>query len=304
MGSLPFWTERNKRMKNKRFVLAVMIPSVIYIFIFVVFPVVYGLGISFFDYNPANSHNIFLGLENYQRMIHDDTFWLSLKNTIFFGIVTLILNLIVTLFLAEIISAIPSKKLKTLFRTILFIPCIAPVVGTSMIWKHGIVATDGMLNAFLKLFGVKPHNWYLMQGPLLIIIIVYTLWADMGYNVVLFSAGVENVPKDFEEAAAIDGAGAFQRFWYIKLPLMGRTFAFVAVMTMADYFQTFTQFNIFAANGGRNNSAMVLTNYVYRTSFSNFNMGYASTLSAGLFVVVFTVALIQNRLMRIDWGYE
>ena len=100
------------------------------------------------------------------------------------------------------------------------------------------------------------------QGPLLIIIIVYTLWADLGYNVVLFSAGVENVPKEFEEAAAIDGAGPLQRFLYIKLPLMGRTFAFVAVMTMADYFQMFTQFNIFAANGGRNNSAMVLTNYI------------------------------------------
>ena len=115
---------------------------------------------------------------------------------------------------------------------------------------------------------------------------------------------MENVPKEFEEAAAIDGAGPLQRFLYIKLPLMGRTFAFVAVMTMADYFQMFTQFNIFAANGGRNNSAMVLTNYIYRTSFSNFDMGYASALSAGLFVVVFAVAMIQNRLMRIEWGYE
>lgn len=291
-------------MKNNRFVALVMIPSVLYMFLFVVFPVVYGLGISFFNYNPANTHNTFIGIENYIRMLHDDTFWLALKNTIFFGIVALILNLIVTLFLAEIISVIPSKKLKTMFRTILFIPCIAPVVGTSMIWKHGIVATDGMLNEFLKLFGVSPHNWYLTQGPLLIIIIVYTLWADLGYNVVLFSAGVENVPKEFEEAAAIDGAGPLQRFLYIKLPLMGRTFAFVAVMTMADYFQTFTQFNIFAANGGRNNSAMVLTNYIYRTSFSNFDMGYASALSAGLFVVVFAVAMLQNRLMRIEWGYE
>ena len=109
----------------------------------------YGLGISFFNYNPANTHNTFLGIENYIRMFHDDTFWLALKNTIFFGIVALVLNLIITLFLAEIISVIPSKRLKTLFRTILFIPCIAPVVGTSMIWKHGIVATDGMLNEFL-----------------------------------------------------------------------------------------------------------------------------------------------------------
>jgi len=291
-------------MKNNRFVALVMIPSVIYMFIFVVFPVIYGLAVSFFDYNPANSHNLFLGLENYKRMFADETFWRALKNTILFGLIALALNLIITLFLAEIISLIPSKKLKTLFRTVLFIPCIAPVVGTSMIWKHGIVDTQGMLNQFLGLFGVPARNWYLTTWPILVIIAVYTLWADMGYNVVLFSAGVENVPKEFEEAAAVDGAGPLQRFLFIKLPLMGRTFAFVAIMTMADYFQMFTQFNIFVPSGGRNESAMVLTNYIYKTSFSRFDMGYASALSAGLFVVVFTVAMIQNRIMRIDWGYE
>lgn len=107
-----------------------------------------------------------------------------------------------------------------------------------------------------------------------------------------------------EEAAALDGASAIQRFLFVKLPLMGRTFVFVAIMTMADYFQMFTQFKIFVADGGRNDSALVLTNYIYRTSFRDFDMGYASALSTGLFVVVFVIAMIQNKLMRIDWGYE
>lgn len=173
-----------------------------------------------------------------------------------------------------------------------------------MVWKLGFIATDGILNDFLKNFGIAPHNWYMTTWPLLVIIAVYTLWADLGYNVILFSAGVENIPKDFEDAAAIDGAGPLQRFLLIKLPLMGRTFAFVAIMTMADYFQMFTQFKIFAGNGGRDNAAMVLTNYIYKTSFRDFDMGYASALSTGLFVVVFTIAMIQNRMMRIDWGYE
>lgn len=291
-------------MKNNRFVAVVMIPGFLFIFVFVIFPVIYGVGISLYNYNPANSENLFLGLANYKRMLKDDVFWLSLKNTVFFGTVALVLNLVITLFLAEIISLLPSKRWKTLFRTILFIPCIAPVVGTSMIWKHGFIATDGILNQFLGYFGVPAHNWYLTTWPMLVIIAVYTLWADLGYNVVLFSAGVENIPKEFEEAAAIDGAGPFQRFLFIKLPLMGRTFAFVAIMTMADYFQMFTQFKIFVSDGGRNNAAMVLTNYIYNTSFRGFDMGYASALSTGLFVVVFTIAMIQNRMMRIDWGYE
>ncbi|MGN1266504.1 MAG: carbohydrate ABC transporter permease [Dorea sp.] len=291
-------------MKNNRFVAAVLIPGFLLIFVFVIFPILYGVGISFYDYNPANSENPFLGLENYKRMIEDKTFWIALKNTIFFGTVALCLNLVITLFLAEVISLLPSKRWKTLFRTVLFIPCIAPVVGTSMVWKHGFIATDGILNQLLGYFGIPAHNWYLTTWPMLVIIAVYTLWADLGYNVVLFSAGVENIPKEFEEAAAIDGAGPVQRFLQIKLPLMGRTFVFVAIMTMADYFQMFTQFKIFVSDGGRNNAAMVLTNYIYNTSFRDFDMGYASALSTGLFVVVFTIAMIQNRMMRIDWGYE
>lgn len=291
-------------MKNKRFVISVLLPGFLFIFVFIIFPVIYGIGISLYDYNPANSKNLFVGIENYKRMMMDARFWKSLKNTVFFGGVALALNLVITLFLAQIISVLPSKRWKTLFRTILFIPCIAPVVGTSMVWKHGFIATDGILNQVVSFFGGTPKNWYLTTWPLLVIIAIYTLWADLGYNVILFSAGVENVPKEFEEAAALDGANAIQRFLYVKLPLMGRTFAFVAIMTMADYFQMFTQFKIFVADGGRNDAALVLTNYIYRTSFRDFDMGYASALSAGLFIVVFGVAMIQNRLMRIDWGYE
>lgn len=291
-------------MKNNRFVASIIVPGFFLIAVFVVFPVVYGLGISFFDYNPANSSNVFLGLENYQRMLQHPTFWKALKNTVFFGCVALVMNLVITLFLAEIISVLPSKKWKTLFRTILFIPCIAPVVGTSMIWKFGFVATDGIINQFLGYFGVPARNWYLTTWPMLVIIAIYTLWADMGYNVVLFSAGAENVPKEFEEAATIDGASPLQRFLLVKLPLMGRNFVFVAIMTMADYFQMFTQFNIFVADGGRNDSAMVLTNYIYQSSFRDFDMGYASAMSMVLFLVVFSVAMIQNRMMRVDWGYE
>ena len=104
------------------------------------------------------------------------------------------------------------------------------------------------------------------------------------------------MPVEFDEAARIDGAGPVRSFLFIKLPLMGRTFAFVAVMTMANYFQMFAQFRIY--------SAMVLSNYIYRMSFTNYDMGYASAVSAGLFVIVFAVAMVQNRLMRADWSYE
>nr|WP_296265874.1 sugar ABC transporter permease [uncultured Merdimonas sp.] len=292
-------------MKNNRFVAAVLVPGFLFLLIFSIFPVVYGLGISFYDYNPANSEQLFLGLDNYKRLIQDEVFWQAVKNTLFFCITAVAANIVITLFLAKIISVLPSKRIKTLFRTILFIPCIAPMVGTSMVWKFGIVETDGgLINQIRGLFGLEAQNWYLTTTALMVIIIVYTLWADIGYNVVLFTAGIEGVPAEFDEAGRIDGAGPVKSFLFIKLPLMGRTFAFVAVMTMANYFQMFAQFRIFAADGGRDNSAMVLSNYIYRMSFTNYDMGYASAVSAGLFVIVFAVAMVQNKLMRADWSYE
>ena len=153
-----------------------------------------------------------------------------------------------------------------------------------MVWKYGMVGTDGGLlePVFWDLWGCRLGIGSLTTWQLLAIIIVYTLWADIGYNVVLFTAGIEGVPKEFDEAAAIDGAGPVRRFVSIKLPLMSRTFAFVAIMTMANYFQMFAQFQVFAPDGGRSNSAMVLTNYIYKTSFSSYDMGYASAVAAAL----------------------
>lgn len=305
MGSLPFVGKGINAMKNNRFVAAVLVPGFIFLFIFTAFPVVYGLGISFFDYNPANTHNMFVGLEYYKQLVQDQQFWGAVKNTLFFCVAAVSANILITLFLAKIISVIPSKGVKTFFRTVLFIPCIAPMVGSSMVWKYGIFGTDGgVINRVRDLLGLSPKNWFLTTTTFMIFIIIYTLWADLGYNVVLFSAGIEGVPKEFDEAAAIDGAGPIRKFFSIKLPLMGRTFAFVAIMTMANYFQMFAQFRILAPDGGMNGSSMVLTNFIYRTSFISFNMGYASAAAAGLFLIVFTVAMVQNRLMRIDWGYE
>ena len=292
-------------MKNNKFVAAILVPGFLLLFIFSVFPLFYGLGISFFEYNPVNSTQPFLGLENYKRMFQDEVFYKAVINTLVFCIVAVLGNIVITLFLAQIISVLPSKGFKTFFRTILFIPCIAPMVGTALIWKYGIVGTrGGLLNEIIKYLGGTPKNWGLTTWQMFLIVIVFTLWADIGYNVVLFTAGLESVPKEFDEAAAIDGAGPIRRFISIRLPLIGRTFAFVAIMTMANYFQMFAQFKVFVPDGGQKDSAMVLTNYIYRISFTQFDMGYASAVATALFLMIFVVAMIQNRMMRADWSYE
>ena len=207
-------------MKNNRFVAIVLVPGFLFLLVFVVFPVAYGLGISFYDYNPANSQNPFTGIENYKRLIHDEVFWIAVKNTIFFCVVAVTANIVITLFLAEMICILPSKWMKTMFRTILFIPCIAPMVGTSTVWKYGIFGTDGgALNRIAGLFGAAPKNWFLTTWQFMLLIIVFTLWADIGYNVVLFTAGIEGVPKELRRRAPLTGRGLCGGFFGLNCRL-------------------------------------------------------------------------------------
>ena len=149
-----------------------LFPGMVFLGIFVMIPILYGLGISLYDYNPANSRNPFLGLANYRRLIRDEVFWKAVGNTVFFCVAAVSANIVVTLFLAKLISVLPSKGLKTVFRTIFFIPCIAPMVGTAMIWKYGIIGTEnGVVNQIVQFFGGTPKNWFMTGLPLMMFII-------------------------------------------------------------------------------------------------------------------------------------
>ena len=129
-------------------------------------PILYGLGISLYDYNPANSRNPFLGLANYRRLIRDEVFWKAVGNTVFFCVAAVSANIVVTLFLAKLISVLPSKGLKTVFRTIFFIPCIAPMVGTAMIWKYGIIGTEnGVVQPDRSVFWRNPKELVYDRTP-------------------------------------------------------------------------------------------------------------------------------------------
>ena len=288
-------------MKNNRFVVCVLIPAFLFLGVFSIAPLFYGLGISLFNYNPLNKVNPFIGFENYRYMFNDPLFWNAAKHTVFFVALATVLNITITLFLAQIISVLPSNKQRSAFRTILFLPCIAPMVGSALVWRTGILNTrGGVLNAVVGWFGVDPVNWLGDPKAIWVSLFVFTLWAGIGYNVVLLSAGLDGIPTDFNEAAEIDGAGAVQRFFYITLPLLGRTLTYVLMMTLVGFFQAFVQFNVLITGGGPNHAADVLSLYVYNQGFINKDMGYASAVAFTLFVMIFVVSMIQRRLSRVD----
>lgn len=291
-------------MKNKKFIYAVMIPAMLHLFLFIVLPIVIGLVISFFRYNPLSSDNAFIGLANFKKLLTDPDFRIALKNTLVFVLVTVTLNIGLSLVIAQLISYFKSNKVRSFFRMVFFLPCIAPMVATSVVFSRSIFpTTTGLLNMALNAIGLNSVNWLGNPKVLMISVIVYTLWVDIGYNIILFSAGIDGIPNYVYEAADLDGTSEWRKFRKITLPLLGRSFQFVIVQTMISHFQMFAQFSVLILKDGPQNSGLVLSRYIYKNAFEYKDMGYASAVSMVLFIIILILSVIEQKKNTVDWEY-
>ena len=290
--------------KKRLFLLIVLIPAFLQVFIFMVVPILGTGAISFLEYNPLQYANRFVGLENYRGLIGDGDFAIAVRNTLLFTFVTVALNIFVSLSLAAMISQLHSNKSRSFFRMIVFLPCIAPMVASSVVWSRSLYETkSGLFNAVLKSLGARGIPWLADARYLMISIIIFTIWVDVGYNTILFSAGMDGIPQDMYDAAGIDGASRGKLFFGITLPLLGRTMAFVTLMTLISHFQMFAQFNILALKDGPQKSGLVLTGYIYKQAFVYKQMGYAAAISMVLFLIILLVSVVQQRFGKVDWEY-
>ena len=291
--------------KNNLFVATVLFPALGLLSVFIVIPIIGSFVISLFDYNPLRGSNTFLGLDNYARMLADKAFLSALSNTLRFVGVAVLVNITLTLTLSQFISGIKRKWLRNLFLVGIFMPCIAPVANSAVVWSRSLFPTKGgLINQIISAFGGSPVNW--VGDPLMVIpsIIFFTVWVDIGYNTILFTAGTDGIPTDFHEAAVIDGAGPLTRFFMVTLPLLGRTLTFVIAMTLISHFQMFAQFHVMTkSGGGPGGSSWVLTTLIHYSGFTAKDMGYASAISVALFSLILLATIIQQRLNRVDWEY-
>lgn len=291
-------------MRNKKFVLLTLAPMIAFMTVFMLIPIIGGVIVSFMDYTPLRENNYFIGLYNYKKLIHDDVFFISFKNTLVFVFVTVAFNIVLALLLAQLTSTFKSNKVRSFFRLVFFLPCIAPMVATSVVWGRSILSTkNGLVNIILNSLGFSGINWLGDAGMIMISIVIYTLWVDVGYNTILFTAGIDGIPEEVYSAAALDGANGFEQFFYITLPLLGRTMTFVTIMTLISHFQMFAQFSVMLARSTPQNSGSVLTSYIYKTAFEYKDMGYASAISMTLFAVILVITIIQQRVQKVDWEY-
>lgn len=286
----------------RKFIVISLAPILLLFGVFAFLPIGWSLGLSIFKYNPLSGHAIFVGVDNYIRLMSDAVFLKSLWVTFKFVIIAVLVNILITIMIATAIQRVRVRWLRDLFRTVFFLPTIAPLAGTAIVWSTMFNYNNGLFNMVLGQLHFAPIQWLSDPHYALGSVIMMTLWADIGYNIVLFMAGLDSIPHMYYEAAILDGANRWHLFRHVTLPLLRRTMLFVSVTTVVSYFQAFPQFQIMT-KGEPFNETRVLALHIYEQAFSNSNMGYASAMATVFLVIILVVTLLQMKWGKTQWEY-
>lgn len=292
LTTVPLSKKRTKRWESPIAGYLFLSPWLIGFFLLTLGPMVMSLYYSFTDYSLLASPN-WVGLENYKNIFtQDDVFPHSLKITIIFVLFTVPLRLIFALVVAMLLN----RKIKgiSFYRTMVYFPSlIGTSIAVSILWKN-IFSRNGFINDFLSLFGIKGPSWIADPKFALSTLIVLMVW-QFGSSMIIFLAGLKQIPTDLYEASSVDGAGKFRQFFAITLPMLSPIILFNSVQALINTFQMFTQAFVIT-NGGPVKSTYVYVMYLYEQAFTKFHMGYASALAWILLVLIglFAAALFGS----------
>ncbi len=291
--------EKNmKRRARKRNLVAYsfIAPNFIGFAVFTLGPIILALLMSFAEWDGSNEMK-FVGLNNFVQIFSDDRFTSALKNTIIYSIFTVPVTLIMALGLAILLN----QKIKgtNFFRTVAFFPYVASLVAVAAVWNMLFTpAKGGIVNQVLiNVFHVAPLKWAASSSTVMLTIIMFSVWKNMGYYMVIYLAGLQGISEDLYEAASLDGANAWQKFRHITVPQLKPTTFFVTIMLTINCFKVYDIVYMLAggSNGVVNKSAIVLVYYIYEEAFRNWKLGRASASALVLFAIVLAVTLIQFR---------
>jgi multiple sugar transport system permease protein len=275
-------------------------PAITLIAVFFFLPVGASLLLSITDfdlYAVANPSNVrIVGARNYIDLLHNPTFWLALKNTFYFALIGGPLTVATSLGAALLVNA-KVVRFKTFFRTVYFLPFVTTLVAVAIVWRYLYHPQYGFLNYALGAVGIHPVDWLGDPRWAMPAIILLAVWKNFGYNMLIFIAGLQAVPEDLYEAAALDGAGAVRQFWHVTLPTLAPTFFFVGVVTMIGYFQLFAEPYVMTA-GGPLGATTSLVLFMYEEGFRWWRLGVAASIAFLLFLIILVWTAIQLRLER------
>lgn len=268
-------------------------PNLSFFLCFTVIPVTWAAVMSFMDWKIIGTPS-WIGIKNYIEIFTvDRIFWTVLKNTVIFMLLSVPLGVVLSMFVAILLNQ--NIALKRLYRGFFFMPVISSSVLISIVWKWLLVPDFGMVNYLLGLLGIRGPNWLTDTRYALPSIIAVSVWKGLGFNMLLFLAGLQGIPDVYYEAFRLDSESSILRTIHITLPLMAPTTFFVVTMAIINSFKVF-DIVLMMTDGGPGRATSVLVHYIYQCGFKYFRMGYASALAYILFFIVLLVTIIQFRL--------
>ncbi|SDE19457.1 multiple sugar transport system permease protein [Paenibacillus sp. UNCCL117] len=274
-----------------------ILPALLLLLVFVFYPMLQAFVISFQNYSLVGSRQSFAGLDNYIALWDDTAFHNSLKHSFYFAIVVIPIQTAISLGLAMLIQK--PARMTGLFRTAYFIPVIISTGVAATVFKLIYNKEFGLLNAVLKIFGLPVTSFLSNPETAMNGVILLGIWKAAGFFMIIFLAGLNNIPGDLYEAARVDGASRLQQFARITLPLLKRTTAFVVIITTIDAIKL-SGLVFVLTNGGPNGSTETVVFYIYKTAFQQMQMGYATAAAFVLFAIVLIISLIQMRIFKED----
>lgn len=280
-----------------RAALLFLTPSLVFFAVFFLFPLLFTLYLSFHEWDMLSSlrSSKWAGLANYAVLFQDHRFLKALTNTFIYVGANLLLMPLIALVVALLLQSV--KLFPRFWRLIFFLPVVTSVVAMSLVWQYIFDPTFGPLNELLKLLGLQPQGWTMNPKQSLLSIIIVMLWQGTGYYAIIYLAGLMGVSREYYEAAEMDGANAWQKFWAITFHFLRPTTEFVLVIVAVNFFQVFTPVFVIT-NGGPVDSSNILGLYIYQTAFEFLKMGKASVMAVVLFVLVMGFSFMQIRIMR------
>ncbi|WP_341281261.1 sugar ABC transporter permease [Paenibacillus sp. FSL H8-0537] len=271
--------------------LFVLAPVVGYL-LFTMYPLLYSLYGSFTDWDGLGQMT-FIGLDNFKDILADELFYKASFNTIF-----MMIGIPIEITLALLLAMGLNRKMfgTTTFRVIYYVPVISSLAAVSILWQWAYNGDYGLVNQFLALFGFEGPNWLTDKYTVKPALILMMIWKNIGYSMLLYLAALQSVPKDYYEAAQLDGANSWNIFWNITFPMVKPVTFFIVVTKIIGGAQIFTEVNIMTPTGGPEYSSATVVFYVWKKAFENLQMGYASGMAMLLGLFIFVITLVQFRM--------
>ena len=271
-------------------------PSTVLFVVFVLGPIIASFVLTCFRWDGLSS-SIFVGFDNYRTLFHDPLVRTVLTNTVLFVVGDTAIKMSLALMLAVLVNRYLGRVLRTLFRGVIFFPVIVSGVAVGIIWQWLMNTSLGLINHYLSVVNLPTVAWLDSSTAALPSLVLVDVWRNIGFSFVVFTAGLQGISPQLYEATAVDGAGAWDQFWSITLPLLSPTTYFLLVINLIGAFQFF-DLAFVMTQAGPGDATRTIVYYIYDTGFHFFRFGYASTLSVVLFAILAALTLIQVKMSR------